>query len=67
MSTLFDLNPNELHYCPHMISLDGFNGSYNTLDNPSGRLCILNKTENANVNVFNMTTGIKESKAITKL
>ena len=40
---LVDLIPNELHYYPLMVSLD--NGSCNTLDDPSDRICVPNKTE----------------------
>ena len=35
--TLIDLKPNELHYYPFNVSLNRFNGSSNTLDDPPGR------------------------------
>ena len=38
---LMDLNPIELNY-PFMISLDRYNGSYNTLDYSSAGICVLN-------------------------
>ena len=44
-----------------MVSLDGCNGSCNTLEDPSDRICVSNKTENVNLNVFNMITRINES------
>ena len=35
-----------------MISLDRCNGSCNTPDDPSGRICLPNKTEDENLNVI---------------
>ena len=37
-----------------MVSLDRFNGGCNTLNNLSSRVCVSNKTEDGNVNVFNI-------------
>ena len=37
-----------------MVNLDRSGGSFNTLDYPAGRKCVPNKTENVNLNVFNM-------------
>ena len=39
-----------------MVSLDRFKGSGKTLYNPSGGICIWNKTESVNLNVFDMIT-----------
>ena len=36
-----------------MFTLDRSNGNCNTLDDPSGKICVLNKTEGVNLNVFN--------------
>ena len=44
-STLIDLNSNDCHYYPFMASLRKCNGSCNTLDDFSSKICILNKTE----------------------
>ena len=41
--TLIDLYPNKFHYYPSTVSLDRFNESCNTLDDPPGRMCVLNK------------------------
>ena len=64
---LTDLNPNKhdqgLHHYPFMVSLDRCNGS---LDDLSSRLCVTNKTEDKNLNVFNIITGINESKTLVK-
>ena len=53
--TLIDLNPPELYYYPLMISLDKCSGSCN-FDDLSTKICVLSKTEDINVKVFNMTT-----------
>ena len=49
-----------------MISLDRFNGSCNVFDILSSRIYVPNKTEDVNLDVFNMITGINKSKTITK-
>ena len=38
--TLTDLNPNELHYYPFMVSLDICSGYWSTLDNLSSRIFV---------------------------
>ena len=43
-ATLIDLKPNELQYHPFMISLSTCNGSCNTHDDPSARICVPSKT-----------------------
>ena len=49
-----------------MISLDRFNGNCNVFDILSSRIYVPNKTEDVNLDVFNMITGINKSKTITK-
>ena len=49
-----------------MVKLDRYNGSCNTLDEPSGKICVANKTENINLKVFKMITRINESKTLKK-
>ena len=41
-------------------------GSCNTLNDLSNGLCVPDKTEDLNLNVFNMITGINKSKTLTK-
>ena len=60
--TVIDLNPNELQSYPFLTSLDRYNGSCNTPDDPSGKIYAPNKTETVNLKVFNMMTRINESK-----
>ena len=64
-STLINLNPIELNYYPFMISLDKCNGSCNVYD-LSTQICVLSKTKNAHVKVFNMITRIYETKTLVK-
>ena len=41
-------------------------GSCNNLKDLSNKLCITNKTEDLNIHVFNMITGINKSKIINE-
>ena len=62
--SLFILHPNkysqELHYYPFAVNLETYVGRCNILDNLTNRVCIPNKTENLNLHVFNVITGINE-------
>ena len=49
-----------------MVKLDRYNGSRNTLDDSSGRICVVNETENIGLNVFNTIIRKNESKTLTK-
>ena len=40
--------------------------SFNTLDNLYDRLCVPNRTKHVYLDVFNMITGINESKSLVK-
>ena len=68
--TLINLYSNEysqeFHYYPFAVKLDRCVGSCNTLNDLSNKVCIPNKTEDLNLSVFNMITGINESKTLTK-
>ena len=55
----------EIHYYPFAVKLDRCVGSCNTLNDLSNKVCIPNKTEDLNLSVFNMITGINESKTLT--
>ena len=62
--TAIDLHPNErnqeFHYYPFVTKLDTYFGSCNTLNNLSNKNCVPNKTEDLNLSMFNMVTGINE-------
>ena len=47
----------EFHYYPFGVKLDRCAGSCNTLNDISNKLFVPNKTEDLNLNVFNMVTG----------
>ena len=48
------------------VKLDRCIGSCNTLNDVPNKVCVPNKTEDLNLTVLNMITGINESKTITK-
>ena len=64
--TVINLHSNEysqeLHYYPFKVKLDRCAGSCNTLNDLSNKVCVPNKAEDLNLSVFNMITGINESK-----
>ena len=64
--TVINLHPNEcsqeFHYYPLRVKLAKYVGSCNTLNDLSNRVCVPNKTEDLNLNVVNMITGINASK-----
>ena len=68
--SLINLHSNEysqeFYYLPFAVKLDSCVGSCNTPNNLSNKVCIPNKTENSNLSVFNMITGINESQTLTK-
>ena len=68
--TLINLHPNEynkkFHYYPFAVKCDRRVGSCNTLNHLSNKVCVLNKTEDLNLSVFNLIIGINESNIVTK-
>ena len=60
--TLINLHLNEyiegLCYYPFVVNLDRCMVRYNTLDDLSNKVCVPSKTEDLNLSVFNMITGI---------
>ena len=67
---LSDLYPNEyiqgLCYYPFAVNLEIYTGSCNTLHDLSNWVRVPNKTEDLNLHIFNMITGLNESKTFTK-
>ena len=63
--TLINLHSNqytqEFHYYLFAVKLDRCVGRCNTLNDLSNKVCVLNKTEDLNLSVVNMITGINES------
>ena len=68
--TLINLHPNEytqgIHYYSFAVNLDRCIRSCNTLNDLSNRIYVPNKTRFLHLNVFNIITGINESKTLTK-
>ena len=66
--TLINLHPNEyseeFHYYPFGVKLDVWKLEVVIL--LSNNVLVTNKTEDLNLSVFNMITGINESKTLTK-
>ena len=60
--TLINLHPNEynqeFHCYSFAVKLDRYVGSCNTHNDLSNKVCVPNKTEDLNVSMFNMITGI---------
>ena len=69
-STLTNLHPNEysdeFHYYPLSVKLDRCAGSCDTINDLFNKACLPNKTEDLNLSIFSMITGLNESKTLTK-
>ena len=50
-----------------MVRLDRCVGNCSTLNDLSDKVCVPSKTEDLNVSVFNMITGINESKTLRSI
>ena len=59
---LINLHPNEysqeVHYYPFAVKVDWCVGSCNTLNDLSNKVCVLHKTQDLNLSMFNMFTRI---------
>ena len=55
-----------LHYCPFVVNLDICNGSCNSLDDPSDKICALSKAEDMHLSVFNVITRINELQTLAR-
>ena len=68
--TLINLHPNEysqeFHYYQFAFILDRSAGGCNTLTDLCNKVCVPNETEDLNLSMFNMNTGINESKTLKK-
>ena len=62
--TPISLHPNEysqeFHYYPFAVRLNSCTGSCNTFNDLSNKACAPNKTENLNISILNMITGINK-------
>ena len=68
--TLINLHPNEYsqesHYYPFAVKVDRCVESCNTLNDLFNKVCVPNKTEDLNLSMFNIITGINELKTLIK-
>ena len=68
--TLINIHANEysqeFHYYQFAVKLDRCFGNCNNLNDLSNKVCVPNKAEDLNLSVFNMITGINESKTLAK-
>ena len=55
-----------LRYYPSMVKSNRCNASCNAFGDPFCRICVANKTEDINLNVFHMIIGIDEAKTLAK-
>ena len=66
--TLINLYPNEysqeFHNYQFAVKLDRCAGSFNTINDLPNKVCVPNKTKDLNLSIFNMITGISESKTL---
>ena len=64
--TFINLHPNEcsqeFHYYPYTVKIDEWAASCNTFNDISNKVYVPNNTEDLNLNLLNMITGINESK-----
>ena len=55
-----------MRYYQFRVSLDKCNEAFNTLDDSTSKICVVNKIKDININIFNVLTRINESKTLTK-
>ena len=65
-STLVDINSNKTLFYPFTGSVNKYGGSCNNIDDPYARACVPNKVKNMNVIVFNLMSGINETKYLVQ-
>ena len=63
---LIDLNLDELHYHPAIISMKRCDGSCNTIEYLVDGVCVPSKTEVVNLESVNRIKGIGESQTLAK-
>ena len=59
-----DLNLDQFHYYLFIINMNSCVVSCNSVEDPFGKICVPNKIEEVNLNVFNMVKEITESKTL---
>ena len=64
--TLVNINPYETLFFLFTVSAKKCNGSCNTIDDLYARVCLPNKVKNMNVTVFNLISGVKETRFLIR-
>ena len=59
---LTGLNPNELHFYQFIVGLERCDESYNTVEDPSAKVCVPNSIKDVNLKVFNMIENVIQNK-----
>ena len=65
-STLVNINSEETFFYPFTASVNKCGGSCNTIDDPYARFCVPNKVKNMNVELFNLMSGVDETKFLVQ-
>ena len=60
--TVVNIKYEETLFYPFTVSFDKSGGSCNTIYDPYTRVCVPNKVKNMNVKVFNLMSGVDETK-----
>ena len=64
--TLVNINSEGTLFYSFTVSVNKSGGSYNTIDDPCARVCVLNKTKNMDVKTFNLVSGVNEIKFLVQ-
>ena len=64
--TIVNINSDETLFCPFSINVNMGGGSFNTIDNPYAQVCVPNKFKNLNVKVFNLISGVNETRFLVQ-
>ena len=60
--TLADIKSNETFYYPFTISVNKCARRRNTINDPYAQVCVPSKVKNMNVKVFNLMSGVNETR-----
>ena len=63
--TLINLNPDELHYYPFIVSIDRFNGSFNSVNYPFHRIWVPKDRGHQSESIY-MVKGINKLTTLAK-
>ena len=64
--TIINMNTDKNLFYPFTVSVNRCRGSCNTVDNPYARVCVPNKVKNINVKVFNLMSGVNETRFLVQ-